>query len=214
MNGIVARYHIFTGLALAVAGLTVGCTHEYEITPTYQKSLAALPARPVCAQGESIQVSVVNGSATPLQAGQVSAGFHTFNHQFNRDPALALQEGLNAALRDGQCASSSPSTADLKVELVNMEAHGLSCGFVSCEGTALTSVSITLKDASGKVLAQDTISTDAHEECGLTFCSEEETSAMASEVLSKAVGKAVGTISAGLSRRAAPAPVAAAQPGS
>lgn len=216
MKAFAARRPVFGGpaLALVFAGLTVGCTHEYQITPTFQKSLAGLPQRRVCAQGESIQVAVVHESPAPLEAGRVQAGIHTFKHQFDRDPALALQEGLTAALRDVGCATSGPSTTSLRVELVSMEAHGQACGFTSCDGTAAANVSVTLKDATGEVLSREHISTAANDDCGMTFCSEEETSRLATQALSEAVGKAVLAIGAGLSKRPVVVPLAAApQPG-
>lgn len=108
---------------------------------------------------------------------------HTFNHRFAQDPALAFQEGLTAALRDGHCALSSPSTTDLQVVLVKMEAHGEACGFVSCDGTAQAEVSVTLLDASGRTLSQQVVSTTANDGCGMSFCNEEESSNLATRAI-------------------------------
>lgn len=216
MNQLTARRRLLAApiVVLAITGLTVGCTHEYEITPTFQRSLAGLPKQTVCAQGESLEISVLNQSPNPRDAGQVTGGIHTFNHHFVRDPAQALQEGLTAALQEGHCTFASPAAADLRVVLVNMDAHGEACGFVTCDGTASASVSVTLKDASGQVLSQQVVSTAANDSCGMTFCSEEETSALATRAISEAVGKAMAVIGSGLARRAAPSPVVAARPGS
>jgi hypothetical protein len=200
-------------VALAFAALTAGCTHHYQITPAYQPALAGLPARPVCAQGESLAVSVTNRSGEPLDAGVVQAGIHTFEHRFSHDPATTLAEGITAALREGHCASASPGIAALSVEIVNMTAHGETCGFIACEGVAGTSVSVTLKDATGRVLLQDQLSTDVKGDCGMIFCNEEETSGFSSRALSATVGKTVAAVGHALAKRATAEP-AAATPGS
>lgn len=216
MNAFATGRLFLTGPIVAVtfAALTMGCTHEYQITPAYERSLAELPGRAVCAHDESLAVSVVNESARPLDAGEVTAGIHTFNHHFAEDPVRALQAGLTAALRDGHCATSSPATAALQVVLVRMEAHGQSCGFVTCDGTAEAKVSVTLRDASGRTLSEHTISTSAQQSCGLTFCNEEESSHLATQAISKAVGKTVLAISQALAKMPSQQTAAAAPPGS
>jgi hypothetical protein len=207
-----ANRHPFSArfiLALALTTSAVGCTHEYQITPAYQRNLARIADRSVCARGESLAVSVTNQSGQPLDAGQVTAGIHTFNHQFTRDPALVLAEGLKAALRDGHCATASPGASALSVVLVKMEAHGEACGFVSCDGLAATTVSVRLQDSTGRVLLQREVSTNLTNECGMIFCNEEETSGLSTRALSETVGKTVLAIGDALAKRpAAESPVA------
>jgi hypothetical protein len=201
-------------VAVAIAALTTGCTHEYRITPTYERSLAQIPERAVCARNESLSVSVVNESPDPLDAGQVTGGIHTFNHHFAKDPALAFQEGLTTALREGHCSTASPGAASLRVVLVKMAAHGETCGFSSCDGTAEARVSVTLLDAGGKMLSQQIVSTGAKGSCGMIFCNEEETSKFATHALSTAVGKTVAAISDALAKMPSSQRTAAAPPGS
>ncbi len=202
-------------LALAITAFTAGCTHEYQITPSFQRKLAQIPDRPVCARGESLAVTVTNPSAQPLEAGQVTAGIHTFNHHFTRDPALVLAEGLKAALADGHCATASPTTAELQVVLVKMDAHGQACGFVTCDGIAESAVSITVLDSAGQVLSKQQVSTSATNGCGMSFCSEEETSELSTRAISEAVGKAVAAIGETLAKRPAAGALAAkSSPGS
>ena len=201
-------------LALALVAFVAGCTHEYQITPRFQRKLAGIPDGPVCARGESLAVSVTNASGQPLDAGTTAAGIHTFNHHFTGDPALVLAEGLKEALQEGRCGTASPGTAELHVVLVRMEAHGQPCGFISCDGVAETAVSVTLQDSKGRVLSQQDVSTSATDGCGMSFCSEEETSEISTHALSEAVGKTVAVISATLAKRPTEPIAARPTPGS
>jgi hypothetical protein len=53
------------------------------------------------------------------------------------------------------------------------------------------------------VLSQQEVSTSATDGCGMSFCSEEETSAISSHAISEAVGKTVAVISETLAKRPA-----------
>lgn len=84
-----------------------------------------------------------------------------------RRPATA--EGLKAALRQGDCATASPTTGELQVLLVKMQARGKACGFVSCDAVAESSVSITVLDSTGQTLSEQRVSTSGTKGCGMSF---------------------------------------------
>jgi len=194
-----------------------GCTHQRTVTPGYAPQVVTAGVRPasICPTGQLITVVAVNQSPDGASAGTTQAGVHTFEYRFDSDPAQALKRGLEQALQAGGCRVGSPWAASLAVGLLRLEAKGLACGFFSCDGDGQSVVEVTLSDPSGTKLAQRRIASTAAKGCGMAICNEEETSAIASDLLTDTIRKTVAAFGPEIARQlvvsappkpAAPAP--------
>jgi hypothetical protein len=189
------------------------CTHQVQVTPNYSpQALTAQKLGKICPGGEAVAVSASNEAADVVSAGTTEAGVHTFNYRFDSDPSLVLARGLQEALRQGGCASGKDAPAKLKITLRFIEARGLSCGFVSCEGKGEAIVEATLLDRDGHTLQSDTFSPTATTGCGLAICNGKEAGELASEVLTKAITDTVAAFAKAITKQLATptAPVAPA----
>jgi len=200
----------FIGL-IATLSLLAGsaCVHQRTVTPGYSPQVvkAVRPAS-ICPRGEIVSVASVNQSPEGNSAGTTHAGVHTFEYRFGTDPSLVLKRGLEDALRAGGCRTGGPSAASLAVGILRIEARGLECGFMTCDGTGQSIVTATLSDASGRPLMQKMITATATKGCGMAICNEEEASEIANQVLSDTIAKTVNAFAETIARQLATAPAA------
>jgi hypothetical protein len=188
-------------LALFVCG---GCTHHMKVTPGFAPgALASQRAGGICPSGEAVSVTASNESPDGDSAGTTKAGIHTFEYRFSSDPSLALKLGLEDALRKGGCKVGGASSASLNVVIQSIEARGLACGFVSCEGSAEAVVEASLLDSAGKKVLTDTFTSSASAGCGMTICNEKEASGMASQILTETITHTVGVFAQAITKQLA-----------
>jgi hypothetical protein len=204
---MIRNFEAIAALLLLSCG---ACTHNVKVTPTYSPHvLAARSPGRICPHGEAILVTAVNQSQAGQSAGTTEAGIHTFNYRFDSDPSLILKYGLEEALRQGGCGRGPSGVATLRIALASIEARGLECGFISCEGKGESMVEVTLLDEAGRALLTDTFRSSATSDCGLAICNGKEASTLANEVLSDAIGDTIAGFAAAikkkLAERAAPA---------
>ena len=117
-----------------------------------------------------------------------------------------LARGLAEALAKGGCGSGKDPSAKLSLRLNHLEARGLECGFVSCDGVGQAMVEATLLDPAGRKLLSDTFTSDATSGCGMAICNGKEASELASEVLTKVIADMVSTFAKAITKQLAAPP--------
>jgi hypothetical protein len=197
------RTTIFGSMTVLLFVVATGCTHQRTVTPGYAPQVVATGLRrgSICPTGQVITIATVNLSGQGNSAGTTQAGVHTFEYRFGSDPAQALKSGLEQALQAGGCRVGVPSAAKLAVGLLRIEAKGLSCGFSRCDGDGQSVVEVTLSDPSGRKLAQRTIISAAAKDCGMVICNEQETSEIASDLLTDTIRKTVAAFGPEIARQ-------------
>lgn len=184
------------------------CTHQRTVTPGYSPQIvSAVRPASICPRGEIVSVTAVNQSPEGNSAGTTHAGIHTFEYRFDSDPSQVLKRGLEDMLRSGGCRTGNPSAATVAVGLLRIEARGLACGFMSCDGAGQSTVTATLSDASGRTLVKKTITTAATKGCGMAVCNDEEASAIATQILSETIAKTVSAFAEAITRHLLAVPV-------
>lgn len=183
------------GATAALTLLAGGCTHQRTVTANYSmRAFAGVRRAGICPHGEVISVSASNQSPEGNSAGTTHAGIHTFEYRFDSDPSSVLQRGLEAALRQGGCQLGQAPAATLAVSILKLEARGLACGFMTCDGEGLSTVSVTVSDGAGRRLLWKKLSSHATRSCGMAICNDAEASAIATEVLSETIANTISTI--------------------
>jgi hypothetical protein len=199
-----------------LAAIPLGDSMRFKTNAT-QVVTAGLRTGSICPAGQVVAVVAVSELPPGRSAGTTEAGVHTFQYRFASDPAETLKRGLEQALQAGGCRVGAPPAARLAVDLLKIEAKGLSCGFTRCDGDGQSVVEVTLSDASGRKLAQRTILSAASNDCGIAFCNDAEASAIASDLLTDTIRKTVAALGPEIARQLrasapvtpAPAPTAA-----
>ena len=204
---------MLSGLIATLVFLSAGaCTHQRVVTPSYSPQVTAVWPASICPRREIVSVAVVNQSPAGLSAGTTYAGPLTFKYVFASDPALVLKRGIEDTLRRGGCQLGSPSGANLGLRVLRIEARGLECVLLTCDGTAESMVVVTLSDSAGRPLFQQTITSNVNRSCGGAICNEEEASAMAAQVLSETIVKTINVFAGTIARQVAAPPTAPAAP--
>lgn len=204
---------MLSGFVATFVLLSAGaCTHQRVVSPSYSPQVTAVRPASICPRGELVSVAVANQSPAGMSAGTTYAGPLTFNYIFASDPALVLKRGIQETLRRGGCQLGAPSAANLGLRILRIEARGLECVLLTCDGTAESMVMVTLSDSVGRPLFQQTITSNVNRSCGGAICNEEEVSGMAAEVLSETIVKTINAFAGMIARQVAAPPTAPAAP--